>query len=59
MAELHVLARIPSTGVRSLIWEGDSLVDWVAGGSRFLLDGTIVTAIALTLPVARHLESMP
>jgi hypothetical protein len=42
MAELHVLARIPSTGVRSLIWEGDSLVDWVAGGSRFLLDGTIV-----------------
>jgi hypothetical protein len=31
---------IPAKGVRSLIWQGDELVDWVGGGARYQLDGT-------------------
>jgi hypothetical protein len=30
----------PATGVRSLCWCGDELVDWVGGGRRLALDGT-------------------
>jgi hypothetical protein len=29
-----------ATGVRSLCWRGDELVDWVGGGRAFALDGT-------------------
>ncbi len=28
-------------GVRSLTWAGDELVDWVGGGARYRLDGTV------------------
>ena len=31
---------IPAQRVRSLCWLGDELVDWVAGGTRYSLDGT-------------------
>lgn len=31
----------PHRPVRSLVWRGDELVDWVAGGRAFLLDGTL------------------
>ena len=34
--------KIPAAGVRSLVWSGDSLIDWAAGGKRFELDGTTV-----------------
>lgn len=30
--------------VQSLCWEGDDLVDWVRGGTRYALDGTIEVA---------------
>ena len=29
-----------ATGIRSLCWRGDELVDWVGGGRTFALDGT-------------------
>jgi hypothetical protein len=29
-----------ATGIRSLFWRGDQLVDWVGGGRAFALDGT-------------------
>jgi hypothetical protein len=29
-----------ATGIRSLCWRGDQLVDWVGGGRAFALDGT-------------------
>jgi len=29
-----------ATGIRSLCWRGDELVDWVGGGRSFALDGT-------------------
>jgi hypothetical protein len=29
-----------ATGIRSLCWRGDDLVDWVGGGRAFALDGT-------------------
>jgi hypothetical protein len=32
---------IPSRDVQSLIWDGDDLVDWVAGGVRYSLHGKI------------------
>jgi hypothetical protein len=32
--------RIPASSVRSLVWHGDDLVDWVDGGVRFRMDGT-------------------
>lgn len=38
----NVKARIPDEHVRSLIWDGNDLVDWVAGGKRFQIDGTIL-----------------
>jgi hypothetical protein len=31
--------QIPAKGVRSLVWEGEGLVDWVAGGQRYLMSG--------------------
>lgn len=31
--------RIPANGVRSLVWDGESLVDWVNGGERYFLSG--------------------
>ena len=31
---------IPAKAVRSLAWEGSTLVDWVAGAARYELDGT-------------------
>lgn len=35
---------LPARGVRSLIWDGDGLVDLVAGGARHGLDGSFVRA---------------
>jgi hypothetical protein len=35
---------IEAPGVKSLCWDGDTLVDWVAGGTRYALDGTIIKA---------------
>ncbi len=32
---------IPAKDVRSLVWVGDSLADWAAGGIRYELDGSI------------------
>ena len=29
-----------ATGIRSLCWRGDELIDWVGGGRAFALDGT-------------------
>jgi hypothetical protein len=33
--------RIAASGVRSLVWDGDELVDWVSGGTRYRKDGTV------------------
>ena len=33
---------IPASGVRTLAWAGDTLVDWAAGGTRYALDGSHV-----------------
>lgn len=33
--------RLPAKRVRSFVFDGDSLVDWVGGGRRFALDGTV------------------
>jgi hypothetical protein len=30
----------PATGIRSLCWRKDDLIDWVGGGRTFALDGT-------------------
>ncbi len=35
------VAVIPHKGTKSLLWSGDSLVDWVNGGVRMYLDGGI------------------
>jgi len=32
---------IPASNVSSIVWQGDTLVDWVKGGRTFDLDGTI------------------
>jgi hypothetical protein len=32
--------RFPATGIRSLCWRGDDLIDWVGGGRALALDGT-------------------
>ncbi|WP_192384921.1 hypothetical protein [Mesorhizobium silamurunense] len=29
-----------ATGIRSLCWRGDELVDWIGGGRAFAADGT-------------------
>lgn len=29
---------IAATNVRSLVWSGDTLIDWAAGGSTYQLD---------------------
>jgi hypothetical protein len=39
---LDVVCRIPAQGIRSLVWHGDALVDWVAGGKCYQLDGTVI-----------------
>lgn len=31
---------IPAVRIKSLCWQGDTLVDWVAGGNVYYLDGT-------------------
>ncbi len=31
---------IPAQNVQSLCWQGDALVDWAGGGTRYRLDGT-------------------
>jgi hypothetical protein len=36
--------RLPAHGVKSLVWDGDTLVDWVAGGHRYLLNGDVIEA---------------
>lgn len=33
--------KIPAAHVQSLVWDGDALVDWAAGGRRFGLDGSV------------------
>ena len=33
--------KIEHSSVRSLVWQGDDLVDWVSGGTRFSLDGSV------------------
>lgn len=35
---------IKHSSVRSLVWQGDELVDWVGGGTRFAMDGMITPA---------------
>jgi hypothetical protein len=35
----HSLVEIPATKVRSLAWDGDDLVDWAGGATRYQLDG--------------------
>lgn len=32
---------LPRSRVRTLVWQGDTLVDWVGGGTVYALDGTI------------------
>lgn len=39
MPSFHIIARIDAQDVRSLVWQGDSLIDWVGGKRRFTLDG--------------------
>ena len=36
----YIEIHIPAKNVQSLCWEGDSLVDWVAGERHYYLDGT-------------------
>jgi hypothetical protein len=36
--------RIAARGVGSLVWDGESLVDWVGGGDRYFLDGEVASA---------------
>ncbi len=33
------LISIPAQGVCSLVWQGDTLVDWASGGTHYYLDG--------------------
>jgi hypothetical protein len=34
--------RLPVKGIRSLVWEGDDLIDWVGGGQRHGLNGEVM-----------------
>ncbi len=43
MAKVRIEAKIETQGVKSLVWDGDSLVDWVGGGQRFELDGGFIS----------------
>jgi len=38
------VAKLEASGVRSLAWHEDQLVDWVGGGKRFSLDGSTARA---------------
>jgi len=38
MREIQILAK----GVRSLVWDGEKLVDWAAGGEAYLISGETV-----------------
>ena len=42
MPKLRIEARIEAKGVQSLVWNGESLFDWVGGGQRFELDGRTI-----------------
>ncbi len=42
MPELRIEAKIAAKSVSSLLWDGDSLIDWVSGGQRFELDGRTI-----------------
>jgi hypothetical protein len=44
MAVLSEEIVIPAKGVRSLSWDGHTLVDWVSGAARYELDGTTAPA---------------
>lgn len=37
----HTLVEIPAKNVRSLAWEGNELIDWVGGGTRYGFDGKL------------------
>ncbi len=39
MPEFQTITKIPAVGVRSLVWHGDTLVDWAGGYRRFELSG--------------------
>jgi hypothetical protein len=42
---------IPAAGVRSLVWSGDTLIDWAAGGAMYHLDGSCTRAhVAYSYP---------
>lgn len=41
MAKLSIRSRIPAKGVQSLVWQQNTLVDWVSGCVRIELDGKI------------------
>ena len=40
MVALFTQHSFSATGIRSLCWRGDELVDWLSGGRAFALDGT-------------------
>lgn len=42
MAELQIISKIDESNVRSLLWRGDALIDWVGGGRTIELDGRTV-----------------
>ena len=42
--KLAIATRIAAERVRSLVWAGDTLIDWVSGGRRFQLDGSTVAS---------------
>lgn len=42
MPRFRTIARIKADRVRSLVWHGDQLIDWVGGGARYELDGTTI-----------------
>jgi len=45
----HTVVADRSPLVRSLVWEGDTLVDWCRGGTRWQLDGTRVDSRVMTV----------
>lgn len=46
MPMVHIHQRdLTGPSPRSLVWQGDSLVDWASGGTRYHLDGTTEPAV--------------
>jgi hypothetical protein len=43
----------------SLVWEGDTLVDWVAGGNRYGLDGTFTPSYTRFSPNFNGVVALP